>query len=214
MAFKTEITITNPMTVYTCGDVIKGTVCLRSQENVIVEDLLIQLLCKVVTCSKPKDGFVGVNKHGNHRTVSIPYCYVTRLVTQSRQICGDEPFGFEFTIPFETKRNDIEPSWHPSGLFEQSAGHAIPPMERSMWQSKGDAWSGSRHAHGENEWRTPEENNYGPRDQFQSLQSGRIPGREVCCDQSNGSSKGAPIRVLPERPNPAQEESRTTVDSG
>ena len=128
MAVKTEIAIRDPLPIYTCGHVIKGAVYIRSPESVVVvEDLLVQLLCKVITRTRPKDGLVAANKHGNHRTVSIPYCFVTRLISQPKHVAANEPFEFEFTIPFETKRNEIEPQWFASALFEQSAGHAIPP---------------------------------------------------------------------------------------
>lgn len=141
MGFAVEIAISNPLPVYTCGDTITGAVYVRSDDPVLVNDLLVQLLCKVVTRSKGKESWPGVSRLGDQQTVSIPYCFVKRIITEPRWVSSQQPLEFEFTVPSETMRNQIEPRWSSSDTFEQFDGHAIPPT----WK---DRFGRARVSHG------------------------------------------------------------------
>jgi hypothetical protein len=109
-------------TVYTCGDVLKGSVHLGVIQPISTTSITIHLKCEARTILERSNG----QTSHSYQSTAVVYDTAKQLVNEPSTFFNDSDLSFEFKLPTLAQQVVASP-WSPSKTFEHTPGHSLPP---------------------------------------------------------------------------------------
>ncbi len=124
MSYSLHLTFDNnkpASTIYTEGDVVKGSVHLGAIQPISTTSIAIRLKCEARTIIERSNG----QNSYSHPSTAVVYDTAKQLVNEPSIFVTDSDWSFEFKLP--SLAQQVASRWAPSKTFEHTPGHSLPP---------------------------------------------------------------------------------------